>query len=417
MTSVIGKRLQREDAKLQVTGKLIYGDDLNRPNVLVAKALYSKYCHAEIISVDISKALKSPGVEAIITAKDVPNNRFGLSHKDQPVLADDKVRHLGDAIAVVAATNNQAAEEALKKIEVKYKVLPPVLDPKKALKDNTVLVHEESNLAAHVKIRHGNVEEAFKQADIIVEEEFTTQRVEHCHLETHVSLAEFDNDGTLIIWTSTGRPFQHASQIARILKLSMNDFKVKVPAVGGGFGGKNEVNIEPWVALLAKKTGKPVKMVWSREEEFFASTIRHPYYMRYKSGLDKSGKILAREIEIISDNGAYVGLGKATLTKAVIHAAGPYNIENVKIDGYLVYTNNIAGGAMRGFGVPQVCFAHECHTDTLAEKVGLDAAEFRKLNLFQKSGMMPTGQEINSKPLMATFTRALELSNWHQRRQ
>ena len=412
--SVLGKRLQRHDAMLQVTGKLQYCDDLIKPDMLYAKALYSEYAHAEIESIDTSLAMKSPGIEAVITAKDIPNNRFGITHKDQPVLADDKVRHLGDAVAVVAAVTPQAAAEALSKIKVKYKPLTNVLDPLQAFKNEGPFVHGNSNLVTHIKIRHGDIEKGFDKAKIVLEETYSTQRVEHCHIETHVAIAEVESDGRLLIWASTGRPFQYASQLAKILRLPMTEFKVKVPAVGGGFGGKNEVTIEPLVALLAKKTGKPVKMVYSREEEFFASTVRHPYHMRYKSGLDEEGLIVAREVEIISDNGAYVGLGGATLKKAVIHAVGPYNIENVKIDGYLVYTNNIAGGAMRGFGVPQVCYAHECHTDSLAQKVGLDPIEFRRRNLFKIHGVMPTGQEINSNPLMATFDRALELANWQK---
>lgn len=412
--SVLGKRLHRHDAELQVTGKLQYCDDLVKPGMLYAKALYSEHAHAEIESIDTSMAIKSPGVEAVITSKDIPNNRFGITHKDQPVLADDKVRHLGDAVAVVAAVTPQAAAEALSRIKVKYKPLANVIDPLEAIKNKGPFVHGNSNLAAHIKIRHGDIEKGFEKAKTIVEETYTTQRVEHCHIEPHVAIAEIENDGRLLIWASTGRPFQYASQLAKILKLPMTEFKIKVPAVGGGFGGKNEVTIEPWVAILAKKTGKPVKMVYSREEEFFASTVRHPYIMRYKSGLNEKGLIVAREVEIISDNGAYVGLGSATLKKAVIHAAGPYNIENVKIDGYLVYTNNIAGGAMRGFGVPQVCFAHECHTDSLAQKIGLDPIEFRRRNLFKEYGVMPTGQEINSSTLMATFDRALKLSNWEE---
>lgn len=412
MLRIIGQRLPRHDAALQVTGKLEYGEDLVRPNMLHAKALYAKYPHATIKRIDAGGAWEVPGVEGIITHKDVPVNRFGLSHKDQPVLADDKVRSWGDAIAVVAATTPEAASAALEKIKVEYEPLPVICDPLTAMQDGSTLVHEGTNIAAHLKIRHGDVEQGFAQADVVVEEVFTTQRVEHCHLEPHVALAEVEKDGRIVIWTSTGRPFQYVTQLARILNLSMNQVAVKVPAVGGGFGGKNEVTIEPWVALLAKQTGKPVRMVWSRQEEFFVSTVRHPYRMRYKSGLTKDGRIVAREIEIISDSGAYVGLGKATLTKAAIHAAGPYRIDHVKIDAYLVYTNNIAAGAMRGFGVPQVCFAHECHTDTLAQKVGLDPVDFRKRNLFDERGIMPTGQEINAHALRTTFARALELSGW-----
>lgn len=405
---VVGKRLPRHDAVQQVTGKIIYGEDLYRPNMLYAKALYSEYAHAEIKGIDLSEAEKMPGVKAIITSRDVPYNRFGLSHIDEPVLADDKVRFKGDAVAVVAAESLAQANEALSKIKVAYKPLPLVLDPFEGMKDE-VLVHENTNIASHIKIRKGDVEAGFARADMIVEEKYTTQKVEHCPIEPHVAMAELEYDGKLVIWTSTSRPFSYTTHLSEILKLGMNRYNVKTPAIGGSFGAKNEVTLEPWVALLALKTKRPVKMVFTREEEFGVSSVRHPYWMKYKSGLTGDGKITAREIELISDNGPYVGLGFQTLTKAAVHAAGPYAIANIKTDAYLVYTNTAVGGAMRGFGVPQVCFAHESHTDSIAYKLGMDPVEFRLKNIFGDTGEMPTGQTVKSKPLKESILRALEL--------
>lgn len=405
---VLGVRTPRTDAMLEASGEIIYGADMFRPNMLYAAACYSEYAHAKILSVDTSEAERSPGVQTVITAKDVPCNRFGVKFADQPVLADDKVRCKQDPIAVVAAETEAQAQAAAAKIKVSYEPLTPVLDPFEGMKDE-VLVQDKTNIAAHIKIRKGDVEEGFAQSDVIVEEEFSTQKVEHTPLEPHVALAEFMPDGQLVITTSTSRAFAYITQLLRILQLDMTQLRVLTPPVGGAFGGKNDVSLEPWVALLAIKTGRPVKMVFSRKEEFY-STLRHPYKMKYKSGLAKDGRILARKIEIVSDSGPYVGLGKDTLTKASVHAAGPYNIPNISVDSYLVYTNTAVGGAMRGFGVPQVAFAHEVHTDTIARKLGIDPVEFRRMNLFYDWGHAATGQMVDSRPLRQTFERALELA-------
>lgn len=405
----IGTRTPRHDAVQQVTGKAKYGEDLYRPDMLYAKALYSEYAHAKILNVNTEEASRLPGVECIITAKDVPNNRMGFSHIDQPILADDKVRYKGDAIAVVAADTLEAAKKAIELIRIEYEVLPVLFSPLDAMKEDAPLIHEKSNVAAHIKIRQGDVEEGFSNSDIIVEEDFTTQKVEHSPIEPHVALAELDNDGKLVIWTSNSRPFHYAEQLIKILNLPMNKMQIKTPEVGGAFGGKNEITLEPWVALLTMKTKKPVKMVFTRYEEFISSTIRHPYIMKYRTGLKKDGEIMARQVSIISDSGAYAALGKSTLTKSVVHCCGPYNIPNIKIDGYLVYTNTLVGSSMRGMGVPQVCFAHEVHTNTIAAKIGIDPIEFRLKNMFGDVGLLPNGQEINSEPLQKTLRRALEL--------
>lgn len=405
----LGKRIPRLDAPLEASGELIYGDDIARPGMLYAAAHYSSYSHAKILSVDCTKAEQMPGVHGVITARNVPFNRFGISHIDQPVLADDKVRCMGDAIAVVAAETPQLAKEAAAQIQVSYEPLEPVLDPIRALEPSAPLVQSESNLAAHIKLRKGDVEWGFAHSDYILEDEYTTQKIEHMPLEPHVALAEVMADGQLVITTATSRPFSYITNLVEILQMDMSQLRIVTPPVGGAFGGKNDVSLEPWVALLAIKTGRPVKMTFSRKEEFIASTLRHPYRMKYKTGYQKNGDILARQIEIISDSGPYVCLGKATLTKASVHAAGPYNIPNIKVDSYLVYTNTAVGGAMRGFGVPQVCFAHECHTDHIAHTLGMDPISFRKHNLFYDTGIAATGQALDSRALRKTLDRALEL--------
>lgn len=412
---VLGVRTPRTDALLEASGQVVYGADISYPNMLYAAARYSDYAHARILSVDVSGAERSPGVRAVITAKDVPVNRFGYKFQDQPVLADDKVYCKQDAIAVVAAETEAQAQLAAEKIRVEYEPLTPVLDAVEGMKDQ-VLVHEgSSNIVARIRIRKGDTQAGFAASDKIVEEELTTQKVEHVPLEPHVALSELRPDGQLVITTSTSRAFAYITQLLKILQLDMTQLRVLTPAVGGAFGGKNDVSLEPWVALLTLKTGRPVKMVFSRKEEFY-STVRHPYRMKYRTGLKKDGTILARKIEIISNSGPYVCLGKDTLTKASVHAAGPYNIPNISVDSYLVYTNTALGGAMRGFGVPQVAFAHEVHTDTIAHELGMDPVEFRRKNLFFERGEGATGQLLDSRAMRATFERALELAAHTERR-
>jgi CO/xanthine dehydrogenase Mo-binding subunit len=405
---VIGTRIPRLDAKLQVTGKAVYGEDLYRPNMLFAVALRSKYAHALIKKIDISKAQDAEGVEAIITGKDIPNNVFGFTHVDQPVLADEKVRYYGEPIAVVAAKTLEQAKDALDLIKVEYDVLPAIFDAKQALQKNAPKIHEKGNLASHVKIRFGDYQKAIEEAEVVVEDTFSSQYIEHVHLEPHVALAEIENDGKLVIWTSTSRPFSYLTHLCKILEIPSHKLKVKVPSVGGSFGGKNEISLEPWVAVLALKTKKPVKMVFTREEEFSGSSVRHPYTIHYTSGLTRDGKLTARKIEVYSNSGPYVQLGEETLKRACINGCGPYYIPNVMVDGYLVYTNGLVGGAMRGFGVSQVAFAHEVHTEKICRQLGIDSFEFRIMNALQVNDVLPTGQLLLDATLKETLIKARE---------
>lgn len=411
----IGKRIPRTDALSQLTGTCEYGDDMYRPNMLIAAACYSDSAHARILKIDTEEASRMPGVDTIITHKDIPHNRYGFAVHDQRVLADDKVRYRGDCIAVVAAQTREQAHAAAKAIKVEYEQLPAIFDPFEAMKTDAVLIHEdqfETNVPYHIKAYLGNIDQGFAQSDLIVEEKYNTQKVDHAPIEPHVALAEPLPDGRLIIWTSTSRVYHYVDVLVNVLQMPMSQISVKTPAgIGGAFGGKNEVMLEPWVGLLAMKTKRPVKMTFSREEDLSTSTIRHAYELHYKTGVKKDGTLLAASVQMYADTGAYLGLGKSQLTKAVVHACGPYNIPNIKVDGYLIFTNTLIASAMRGMGVPQANFACESHMDLIAQRLGMDSLQLRKKNVFGDVGKLPNGQQINSKPMSFTLQRALELFN------
>lgn len=412
----IGKSRPRIDAPLQVTGRLVYGEDIYRPNMLFAAAKYSDFMHAKILRIDISEAEKMAGVRAVITHKDVPVNRNGSGIYgvfDQPVLAETKVCYRGDAIAVVAAETREQAKAAAEAVKVEYEVFPAVFTVEEALAPGAPVLHPEwfeSNLSHHQKIRFGDTSEHMFDGCYLVEENtFSTQKVDHAPIEPHVALAEIEQDGQLIITTSTSRPFNYLGVMTNIMQMPATMLRIRSAAVGGAFGGKNEIMLEPWVALLAQKTGRPVKMVFSREEDLNTSTVRHAYKMTYKTGVSKEGKLLANEVTIWANSGAYLGLGSSTMLKAIVHTCGPYPIPNVKADAYLVYTNTLIGSSMRGMGVPQVCFALESQLDKLAYKLGISPEEIRRRNLFSDTGHMPNGQVIPAAGARATYERAWEL--------
>ncbi len=412
--NVIGKRFPRIDAALQVTGKSVYSCDLVSPGMLFAKALRSKHAHARILKVDTSKAEKLAGVKAVLTARDFAENRFGM-FRDQPILADDKVRYLGDAVAVVAATSWDAAEEALGLIQVDYEPLPGIFDPVEAMRPESPKVHGESNIAAHIKVRFGDIDQGWKESDVIFEETITTPMVEHVSLEPHVAVAEVDDLGELLVMTSGQRPHNYAATLAEVMQMPMHKVRVATPAVGAGFGGKNDITIEPYIAMLAIKTGKPVKMTYSREDEFQVSTVRAVYILKYKSGLKKDGTLVARQLELIGDSGAYVSTGYGALDKACLQGAGPYRVPHVKIDGYLVYTNNPIGGSWRGLGANQTNFAYEIHMDTIAAEMGMDPVELRLKNLLVDNSMLPTGQVLRVVALTECMEKAVKLAGWKKK--
>lgn len=400
--SGVGVSILRRDAKPKSTGETLFAADIVRPGMLYGKVLRSTVPHAVVEEVDISQALISTGVVAVLTAKDVPgSNGVGILIKDEPVLVTNKIRRIGDAIALVAAESEEAATAALKEIKVKYKELPALFDVREAMAKDAIQIHDSANVMAVRKIRYGNVEEAFANCDVIVENTYTTQMVEHAYIEPEAGVADYD--GTMLtVWVSTQNVHFDRREVARNLALPENRVRIIQATTGGGFGGKLDISVQCYIALMAYKTGRPVKMVYSREESMVSSVKRHPYIIEYKSGATADGKLQAVKVSIIGDTGAYASYGPAVLTRAAVHATGPYEVPNAHIDSYTVYTNNPAAGAMRGFGVPQMAFAHESQMDVLAEKLGLSPFEIRMRNVLRHGGVTVTGQRLDHSVGIAT---------------
>jgi aldehyde oxidoreductase len=375
---VVGESVTRKDAWEKVTGTLKYADDLYTPGMIYARALRSAYPHAEVLAVDTSQAEKVSGVAAVLTADHVPGlNRFGLINADQPVLADDKVRYVGDAIACVYAETMDAAEEALERIKVQYRELEVVSTPQRAMEPDAPLIHEDGNVLVEHHVRKGDVDAAFEQADVIVENDYFTPFVEHAYLEPEACLAIPDGEGGVMVQVGSQGPYVDHKQIVASLGLPKERVRVVHTPTGGGFGGKEDITVQILAALGALHTGRPVKMVLPRPESMRVSTKRHAMWMHYKHAAAVDGRLLAVEAQIIGDTGAYGSVGLAVLFRSATFGAGPYEVPNVKIDSYAVYTNNPPCGAMRGFGSPEAAFAADCQMDELATRLGADPLEHR----------------------------------------
>ncbi len=397
--NIVGQPLIRKDAAAKLLGAATYAGDIRIPGMLIGKALRSEYPHAKIVSIDTSAAQKMPGVHAVLTAKDIPGeNRFGLAIMDQPVLAQDKVRMMGDTVALVAAETLDQAEAAALAIKVKYQELPGVFSVEQALAEGAPLVHEDvpGNVLQHTMVRKGNVDEGFAKCKYIVEDTYTTQRVDHAYIEPETSVAFFDEGGIMNVQTSTQYTFRDRRQIAPVLNLPFNRVRVIQMVTGGAFGGKDDVTTEIQAALLAYHTRRPVRVTWSRSESMMCSTKRHPMILKVKTGCDAEGKLQALEGTIYSDKGAYCSIGHFITKKAGLHLSGPYHVPNIQVDTYAVYTNNTICGPYRGFGILQASFAHESQMEQLAEKIGMDSWEFRMKNALRHGLSTATGQVFES---------------------
>jgi len=414
---LIGKPAQRYDARDKALGITKYGADFVMPGMLHAKVLRSKYPSAKILSINTHEAERLPGVKAIITAKDVPYNErasnvvgqtteIGAIQAIQPVLAKDRVRFLGEPIALIAAESLEIAEKATNLIKVDYEKLPVVSDPIEAMKPSSPLVHEGSNILAKWKIAKGDIEKGFKESDVIVENTYYTQFQDHAYMELEGGVAWIDNDEVINIRLTT-QVIEHYRDVAKVLGVPESKIRVIGTFIGGGFGGKEDVTVETFLALLVQKTKKPVKLIYTREESILAHDKRHPFVMKYKTGAKKNGKLVALKAELVSDAGAYAYLSPWVLLYATVHASGPYDIPNIKVDSKTVYTNNIFTSAFRCFGGTQVCFAYESQMDELAHKLGMDSLKIREINYIKRGEKLPAGQRIESTVALAeTASRA-----------
>ena len=394
---IIGKSERRVDAWGKVTGRAKFAEDYTVGHQLWGKVLRAMYPHARILSIDSAEALKLPGVEAVLTASDFPGSKvFGIVSKNQQILADDRVRYLGDGIALVAAASKEIAEQAIGLIKVEYEPLPVLSDPEEAMQPGAPIIHGEKNEFVHHKVRKGNMDKGFADSDFVLERKIKTQFIEHSYIEPEAVLAEPAEQGGVKITGSVQNLFSSRRSVADALNISLNRVQVIQSTLGGSFGGKDEVMTSMCcrAALLALKTGKPVKMVNSREESMLESYKRHPYVLYYRWGAKKDGTIKAMECRCIADGGAYSSMSPFVTWRSVVQATGPYYCDNVKTDVFAAYTNNNYTGAMRGFGSPQVNFAIESMMDELSEEVGMSPLEIRMKNGFETGAITATGQKL-----------------------
>jgi CO/xanthine dehydrogenase Mo-binding subunit len=407
--SMIGTSVQRLDAVGKVRGETLYPGDLSRPDMVHMKLLFAGRPHARITRLDTSSAEGLPGVLAVYTARDVPNNEYGLIMPDQPVLCGpgstkefaDRVRFVGDQIAVVVAESEAIAAEATKLIEVDFEDLPVVLDPVEAMKEGSVLLHPDrgSNVFCHYKIRKGDLEAGFSQADVIVEGEYHTPAQEHAYLQPEAGLAYIDDEGRVTVEVAGQWTHEDQEQIAHALGLPLDKVRVIYPAIGGAFGGREDMSVQIVLALAAWKLhqrgiDRPVKIIWSREESIFGHHKRHPFVLRARWGATKDGKVTAAEMQVIQDGGAYAYTSTKVLGNATLMCTGPYELPNASVDAYSVYTNHVPGGAFRGFGGPQGAFAAECQMNKLAELLGIDPVELRLRNVLREGSLLTVGSPL-----------------------
>ncbi len=392
MNSMIGAALPRPDAVGKVNGQTRYPADLVKPGMYHLQVVFAGRPHARILALETDEARRQPGVVAVLTAADVPYNAFGLIDADQPVLCSDVVRFSGDKVALVVAETKEAALDGAKLVHVSYEDLPAVTEARAALATDAPLVHPErgSNQLLHFPLRRGDSAQGFAQADIVLEETFTTSWQEHAFLQPEAGIAYLDAQGRVIVESAGQWLHEDRRQIAAMLKLPEEEVVVRYAAIGGAFGGREDLSIQHLLALAAWKLRHPVALVWSREESMIGHHKRHPVTMHCRWGATRAGKIVAVEAQAYADGGAYASTSVEVLKDIAVFLTGPYEVDNLAVDGYAVYTNNIPSGAFRGFGTPQAHFACEGMVTRLAEALGLDPLEVRLRNLYREGSLEPT---------------------------
>ncbi len=407
--TVIGQPIRRIDARGKVTGETLFPGDVNLPNQLYMKILFAGRPHAIVHSIDTSAADALPGVIATFTAKDVPVNEYGLIYNDQPVLCGpggskpytDRVRFVGDQVALVVAESEEIAAQGRDLIKVEYEDLPVITDMEKAMQEGAVLLHPDrgTNIFTHYRIRKGDVEAGFSNSDVIIEGEYHTPAQEHAYLQPEAGLGYIDEEGRITVQVAGQWTHEDQQQIAHALDIPLESIRVIYPAIGGAFGGREDMSVQIVLALAAwrlQQRGiiRPIKIIWSREESILGHHKRHPFILRAKWGATKGGKLLAAEVEVIANGGAYVYTSPKVLGNATLMCTGPYEIPNVNVDAYAVYTNILPTGAFRGFGGPQGAFAAEMQMNRLAEKLGMDRVEIRRRNVLTEGALLSVGTPL-----------------------
>jgi CO/xanthine dehydrogenase Mo-binding subunit len=413
--SAIGQSVNRVDALGKVTGKTLYPGDINLPNQVYMKILFAQRPHAEILAIDTTSAESLEGVIMILTAKDVPVNEYGLIMPDQPVLCGpgsnklfaERVRFVGDQVAVIIAETEEIAAKARDLVRVDYTDLPVVIDPLQAMQHDALLIHpdRDSNIFCHYRIRKGEYEhggdadDVMSTADIVIEGEYRTPPQEHAYLQPEAGISYLDEDGRITVQVAGQWTHEDQEQIAHALNLPLEKIRVIYPAIGGAFGGREDMSVQIVLALASwrmhqKGIDRPVKIIWSREESIIGHHKRHAYIIRTRWSATKEGKLISAEAEVIADGGAYAYTSTKVLGNATLMCTGPYEFANVKVDSYAVYTNNIPGGAFRGFGGPQGAFAAETQMNRLAEALQIDPVKLRLKNVLQEGSLLSVGTPL-----------------------
>jgi CO/xanthine dehydrogenase Mo-binding subunit len=398
-----------------VSGRLKYAADMTMPGMLHVQVLRSPYAHARIVSIDTSAAEAIEGVAGIITSADVPGeDGFGVFVNDQPVMAQDKVRYVGEAVAAAAAEDPLIAKRALSSINVVYAPLPSVFDPEEALRPGAPVLHDYApdNVTKHIPIRVGDTEKGFAESDLVIEETYSTQPIEHAYLEPEAGLTYVDHDGVVTIVSPDQNITHHRHMLARIIAKPISKVRFIMSPVGGGFGGKEDMIYQGMLALLAMKTQRPVRLVFTREDSIISTAKRHPSRTVLRMGLMRDGRIRALRMKMICDGGAYGLSTEGVMRKAAILAAGPYVIPNVRVDTFGIYTNNTPSGAFRSFGALQTAFATESHLDICAERLGLDPFQIRRINAMRDGALTHTKAKLGSVSLMRALDALEKASGW-----
>ncbi len=433
MERIVGNPITRVDTVEKVRGAAVYGADVKLPEMLHGAVLRSPHAHARIVSIDVSGALTLPGVRAVVTGEDLAGVLTGEAVRDMPFIACRKVRFVGEPVAAVAAVDGATARRAVEKIKVVYETLPFVLDAEKAIEADAPVIHDEmmnyvrigvvkpvpnTNKVTVNEYRKGDVEQGFRESDVVFENEFRTRMVQHGAIEPHCATAQLDGKGKLTVWTPNDSPHRLRKDLADSLGMPQTNIRVISTYVGGGFGGKGGVKAEAIaIALALKAKPRPVQVVYTRTEVFLASLVKHATVVKIKTGVKRDGTLVARDVRIVWDTGAYAEKGPVVCLQATAAAAGPYRIPHVHMIGTCVYTNRMIAGAYRGYGTTQLTWAYESQMDIIARKLGLDPLGIRLKNILREGDINPVGNVVNSVGVEDCLKQVARDIGWEERKR